>query len=257
MSRDFRGALPGITPRDTTDVDEYLEAWYKVMRPMEKYLGVLAAGFDSTVSYVDAAARPNYESVQLPQWFIRRINQLIKRYEALAREVTPMEDYSKIEIGQQCWHVSAWGGDPPLVTQLQVVLITEWEGRRILWTAPSPEEYDWNPDTVRRMMTPWDEADLSPRELFFDRSVAYMDQRRILEEMHKTARTRKDTDPYELEMLERLLKANELGAQGRLCSAFKCEEERVEGQKVCGLHYFEQSGDIRKLLEQHRDKLDV
>jgi hypothetical protein len=57
------------------DADEYIDAWQKWAKPIEKAFGLAHSSMDPDIGFVDLSNKQNY--IQLPMWFIERINALI------------------------------------------------------------------------------------------------------------------------------------------------------------------------------------
>ena len=58
-----------ITRQDTTDFDEYYQAWHSLAEPIERMFGMTLAAFDPGMSFVDGQ---NY--ITLPIWFVKKFN---------------------------------------------------------------------------------------------------------------------------------------------------------------------------------------
>jgi hypothetical protein len=57
------------------DADEYIDAWRKLAKPIEKAFGLVHSSMDPNISFVDPNNRQYY--IQLPMWFIERFNAFI------------------------------------------------------------------------------------------------------------------------------------------------------------------------------------
>ena len=67
------GRLPDGT--STRDTDEYIEAWQEFAQPICEAADLVLYGFDPGI--VLHTKEPYYESVSLPEWFVRRINDAL------------------------------------------------------------------------------------------------------------------------------------------------------------------------------------
>ena len=55
-------------------VDEYIEAWQTMAKPIEQAMGLTLSGFDPGFSFTKGNPNGVSTSIQLPVWFVRDFN---------------------------------------------------------------------------------------------------------------------------------------------------------------------------------------
>lgn len=62
----------------TTDLEEYLESWRDLARPLEEKLGLTLAGFDPEFAFTKGNAQGHVAQISLPCWFVRDLSAKLK-----------------------------------------------------------------------------------------------------------------------------------------------------------------------------------
>lgn len=75
MAKEQWYKMPNID-RATTNVDEYVEAWQQLARPVEQAFNLQLSGFDPDFMFIEEDGVRS-RTISLPLWFVKKLNEVL------------------------------------------------------------------------------------------------------------------------------------------------------------------------------------